>query len=306
MAKAAPRLPPAMHVVERDWLSSNNIVFIGADQCAVVDTGYPTHAPMTVALIQHLLQGRPLDRIVCTHLHADHCGGNAALLQRYPNAQIEVAASSLAAVARWDQTVLDHDAFNQPCDRFSASAGIDVGEHLRLGDLDWQAIGSPGHDADSLMLYNAAHRILISADALWANGFGVLFGELRGGSAFAEQRATLAVIDALDVAIVVPGHGPLFTDIKAALRRAHSRLDYLQADSVRQARITVKVMIKFMLLERQRLRMDELGPLLQRTPLLAEIHRRFFDEPVEQLAAGCAAELVNSGAARRDAHWLVN
>lgn len=79
-------LPNSMRVFERGWLSSNNILFfddeVGDGEhggCALVDSGYLTHAPQTVALVQHALQGKPLRRLLNTHLHSDHCGGNAAL-----------------------------------------------------------------------------------------------------------------------------------------------------------------------------------------------------------------------------------
>src|SRR5690606_25945662 len=71
------RLPPSIQVFERGWLSSNNILFTGADGTALVDSGYVTHAPQTLALVRQVLAGRPLERLLNTHLHSDHCGGNA-------------------------------------------------------------------------------------------------------------------------------------------------------------------------------------------------------------------------------------
>ena len=52
-----PRLPATMQVFERGWLSSNNILFTGADN-ARVDSGYLTHAPQTLALVHHALGTR--------------------------------------------------------------------------------------------------------------------------------------------------------------------------------------------------------------------------------------------------------
>ncbi|HJV95149.1 MAG TPA: MBL fold metallo-hydrolase, partial [Albitalea sp.] len=66
-------LPDSMRVFERGWLSSNDILFIDDEAhggCALVDTGYCTHAPQTVALVQHALQGKPLRRLLNTHLHS--------------------------------------------------------------------------------------------------------------------------------------------------------------------------------------------------------------------------------------------
>jgi predicted Fe-S protein YdhL (DUF1289 family) len=75
------QLPASMRVFERGWLSSNNILFMDDDTAALVDSGYVTHAPQTLALLQHALQGRALDLLLNTHLHSDHCGGNALLQQ---------------------------------------------------------------------------------------------------------------------------------------------------------------------------------------------------------------------------------
>jgi glyoxylase-like metal-dependent hydrolase (beta-lactamase superfamily II) len=74
-------------VFERGWLSSNNILFIGKGSAALVDTGYCTHAQQTMELVSAALKGRSLDHIVNTHLHSDHCGGNAALQAAYPAVQ---------------------------------------------------------------------------------------------------------------------------------------------------------------------------------------------------------------------------
>ncbi len=43
-------------------------------------------------------------------------------------------------------------------------------------------------------------------DALWENGFGVIFPELEGESGFAEQAAVLERIAELDAHVVIPGH----------------------------------------------------------------------------------------------------
>jgi glyoxylase-like metal-dependent hydrolase (beta-lactamase superfamily II) len=49
-----------------------------------------------------------------------------------------------------------------------------------MGGLNWQALAVPGHDMEALGYYNPEKRILISGDALWENGFGVIFPELLG------------------------------------------------------------------------------------------------------------------------------
>ncbi|MBP8225481.1 MAG: MBL fold metallo-hydrolase, partial [Acidovorax sp.] len=95
-------LPPDITVLERGWLSANNIVFHGRHGTAVVDTGYCSHADQTVALVHGALAGRALDRILNTHLHSDHCGGNAALQQAWPGVETSIPPGQAAHVRHWD------------------------------------------------------------------------------------------------------------------------------------------------------------------------------------------------------------
>ena len=60
-------------VFERGWLSSNNVLVQGEASTALVDSGYCTHATQTLALVQEALKQRPLDLLLNTHLHSDHC-----------------------------------------------------------------------------------------------------------------------------------------------------------------------------------------------------------------------------------------
>jgi glyoxylase-like metal-dependent hydrolase (beta-lactamase superfamily II) len=298
-------LPPSMRVFERGWLSANNILFTGRDQTALVDSGYLTHAPQTLALVRHALGERPLDLLVNTHLHSDHCGGNAALQAHYGSFTMIPAAES-DAVRAWDQDALSYKATGQQCARFGFDATIAPGDDLVLGDLRWQALAAPGHDPRSLIFYCREEGILISADALWENGFGVIFPELDGESGFAEARDTLALIADLDVRLVIPGHGAPFTDAGGALARANSRLDFLQADPKRNAENAVKVMLKFLLLERQRIAVPDVAPMFVSIPLLANAGRRFLHRAPDELAAWAIASLVRAGAARIDGAMLVN
>ena len=75
-------------MLERGWLSSNNIVMTGPEDTVLVDSGYLAHAPQTLALVEQALfdqnlGARALEQLVNTHCHSDHMGGNAALQRRY-------------------------------------------------------------------------------------------------------------------------------------------------------------------------------------------------------------------------------
>ena len=95
------KLPSCMHILERGWLSSNNILFLGENENVIIDTGYVTHAEQTLQLVQHILGDRPLHKIYNTHLHSDHCGGNKILHDHY-QAKIAIPEAEFYKVNDWD------------------------------------------------------------------------------------------------------------------------------------------------------------------------------------------------------------
>jgi glyoxylase-like metal-dependent hydrolase (beta-lactamase superfamily II) len=290
------KLPASMEVFERGWLSSNNILFVGRHETALVDSGYATHAAQTVALVEHALQGRPLDRLVNTHLHSDHCGGNAALQRRF-SCRTAIPAAEAAKVQTWNEDELTYEATGQQCERFRFDETLTPGDVITLGDLPWQVLGAPGHDPHSLVFFCPDEGILISADALWEHGFGVVFPELEGESGFAEVRATLDMIAALDVKLVIPGHGAPFSNIGKALETAYSRLEYFAADPARNAQNAIKVLLKFLLLEKQSLPLAQVPQLMSEMYLFGEANRRFLHKDENELAKWAIEQLVRVGAA---------
>ncbi|WP_322091482.1 MBL fold metallo-hydrolase [Paraburkholderia bannensis] len=289
-------LPASLRVFERGWLSSNNILLVDEERTALVDTGYATHAEQTVALVQHALAGRALDTIVNTHLHSDHCGGNAQLQAQWRSETL-IPAASEHAVRAWDEARLTFGATGQTCERFTFTGTLAPGMRLKLGGIDWDVIGAPGHDPDSLMLYASEPRVLISADALWEHGFGVIFPELEGESGFAEQHAVLDAIAQLDVATVIPGHGAPFSDVGAALERAYSRLAWLRADPSRNAKNALKVLIVFKLLEVRAMRFAALEAMLEDAAILHAAAQQLAPQSAwPTLLRELAGELAKSGA----------
>lgn len=289
-------LPPTLRVFERGWLSSNNVLLFDDRQSAtLVDTGYVSHGAQTLELVRHALGGRRLTRIVNTHLHSDHCGGNA-LLKREFGTSIVIPPGHADAVRTWDETVLSFAATGQRCDRFTYDALIMPGETLRMGSRDWQALAAPGHDPNSVVLWNAEDRVLISADALWQHGFGAIFPEIEGESGFAEQRAILELIAQLGPQLVIPGHGAPFADVEDALVRAGKRLDALAASPERNARQVAKVLIKFYLLEVREIAFDALVEHLQGARYFLIINERYFRLPFNDFIRRLVDELVSGGA----------
>jgi glyoxylase-like metal-dependent hydrolase (beta-lactamase superfamily II) len=149
------------------------------------------------------------------------------------------------------------------------------------------------------MLFDRRDGVLVSADALWQNGFGVVFPEIAGEPGFDDVAAVLDAISALPVRVVVPGHGAPFGDVAGALARARARLAGLQADPARHARHALKVLLKYHLMEERRQPLAEALDWAERTPLLAGLWLRFPPAGVatpRAWAERVVAELVDAGA----------
>ena len=270
----APAALQGLTVLERGWLSSNNVLLHGQGAGAVlVDSGHVLHGTQTLALLRTAVDGEPLARIVNTHLHSDHCGGNA-LLQRSLGCSITVPPGGWAAARDWDETALSYRATGQRCERFRPDEVLAPGQSIDGGGRSWQALAAPGHDPDSIMLFDARHGVLISADALWEHGFGVVFPELEGESAFDDVEQVLDLIERLDVRWVIPGHGAPFDDAVGALHRARQRLAAFRADPTRHARHGIKVMIKYHLMEERQQTWPDFEAWFGATPLCQAVWQR--------------------------------
>ncbi|MCL4747111.1 MAG: MBL fold metallo-hydrolase [Burkholderiaceae bacterium] len=310
-----PALPRSIQLIERDWLSCNQVLLFdeahdpGETAVTLIDSGYVKHAALTVSLVEHALARRALPRralrtLINTHLHSDHCGGNAAIRENF-GVRVLVPAGEFDAVRQWDESRLSYRASGQRCARFEADQSLAPGARLRMGGAEWDVLAAPGHDSNSLILHCPAHRILISADALWESGFGLIFPELEGGSGFAEQRAVLRLIATLDVRTVIPGHGPAFSDVAAALGRAHARLDALVADPRRNARSALRVLVKFILLDRESLDLAPLAAELSEATVMTSAARMVGMSLADALD-WAAVELERQGQLRREGDTLFN
>lgn len=303
----ASGLPANLLVFERGWLSSNNILFRGDTSCALVDSGYSSHSAQTVALVQHALGGRPLDVLLNTHLHSDHCGGNAALQAQHPSLQTLIPPGLAPHVANWDPVALTYEPTGQYCPPFRFDGLLQSGHEVVLGGSAWQVHSAPGHDPHSVILFEPRERALISADALWENGFGVIFQELEGDEAFDEVGKTLDLIEHLKPLTVIPGHGNVFSAVDGALATARKRLDGFLRDPVKHARHAAKVLLKFKLLELQQLPQVDLSAWAAATPYLHMVQKRFFaGADLREWVGELSDDLIRSGAARREGGFILN
>ena len=299
-------LPPQLRVFVRGWLSSNNVLLKSTEGHVLIDSGYVRHALSTLDLLssQEGLGAEPLALLVNTHCHSDHMGGNAAIKTRY-GCPIALPEGEAPLIDAWEQEALLLAYADQRADRFAYDEVIRPGESRVWGGLEWRALAAPGHDMAALVFFNPEHRILVSGDALWADGYGFVMPQEIDPRAFPAARATLEMLAALDASIVIPGHGEPFADVGAALERAFARTAAFEADPLRAARNALKIVLTFTLLDRGRLPLAALPAYVDRVGIYRDFNARFFRVSPQELAQRLVAELEKARAARCENGWLV-
>jgi glyoxylase-like metal-dependent hydrolase (beta-lactamase superfamily II) len=331
------KLPAGIQVLERGWLSSNNILLYDGDRATLIDAGYVGHAAQTLELVKSALAGRrrefakhcfapapvgddaasprapnrgqrsevKLTRLINTHSHSDHIGGNATLKAAFA-CDILIPAGIEKMVAEWDAEALLLEPACQRADRFAHDGVIENHAALEMGGMTWQALPAPGHDMSALVYYCAERRILISGDALWNDGFGIIFGELMGkDDALPATRRTLEMIAGLAVDVVIPGHGAPFVDVPEALQRAFQRLAAFETDGTRMGRNAVRACFTFNLLDMQRLKEDDLPAYLKSVPFFDTVNQRVLKLSDDDFASWLLGDLLRARAVEVKDGWIL-
>ncbi|MET0382058.1 MAG: MBL fold metallo-hydrolase [Burkholderiaceae bacterium] len=290
--------PLGMTVIERGWLSANQVLLAaqGGVSAAIVDTGFGGHSAQTLALVDHALRGARLSRIVNTHLHSDHCGGNRALQDR-GSIETWIPAACLPWVRRWDEDALTYRFTGQPCPRFAADRPLVPGQTIALGPGEWEIHAAPGHDMDAVLLFEPQTRTLIAGDALWEERLAVIFPELVGDDGFRPARDTLALIERLRPREVIPGHGRPFHDVGRALAASRQRLDAFEADPSKHARHAARALLMFHLLDVRTARKAKLVAWMRKTPIYRVVADRtgLNDARFADWGAGHLQRLIDEG-----------
>jgi len=290
-----PALPDSIRVVVRGWLNSNQVVLRAPGENVVVDSGYSSHREKTLELLAAALDREPLERLVNTHCHTDHIGGNAAIASVY-GCRVTIPEGEVKNVEPWTPQSVWMREFDQRADPFRFDDTIAAGAAFAGGGFEWKAHAAPGHDMDALVFFEPSNRILISGDALWRDGMGLVW-PVEGANPFIEAaRETLAAIERLGPAIVIPGHGEPFSEVAAAIAGVRSRLEALAADPARNARHVAKVLFVFALLERGSMRAEEVPAYLASVPCYGELSGRFLGLEPPALADLILGDLARAGA----------
>jgi glyoxylase-like metal-dependent hydrolase (beta-lactamase superfamily II) len=290
-------IPSSLRVIVRGWLSCNQVVMLAPGDNVLVDSGYCTQREQTLERLAgpEGLDGEPLERLINTHCHSDHMGGNSAIASAY-GCRVTIPAGEVKHVAPWTPQSVWMAQFDQRADPFHFDDTIQAGDAFEGGGFEWEAHAAPGHDMDALMFFEPRRRILVSGDALWEGGMGFVWPEEGDNPFIAAAHEALSRIESLDPGVVIPGHGRPFGNARKSIDAVRARLDAFAGDPRKNARHVVKVMFVFALLERGGMAVADVPGYLGRIPCYRQLSDRFLGLDPPALAEWMLADLERGGA----------
>lgn len=179
------------------WQANAYLVWDGRSPDALVlDPGMGAAQPLVARVAT---AGLRLHLIANSHGHIDHVFDNAALKE---------ASGAPLAIHPDDAYRLDgRNAYGFEVTPSVAERNLREGDQVRIGDLVWDVLHTPGHTEGSVCLYEERLGILLSGDVLFAGTYGRT--DLPGGDDVAMVTSLARLARELPGAVrVLPGHGP--------------------------------------------------------------------------------------------------
>jgi glyoxylase-like metal-dependent hydrolase (beta-lactamase superfamily II) len=171
-------------------------VLVRGGEAAIVDTGIAgSEGAIGEALKRIGLDWPAVGHVILTHMHPDHAGSAAAVLDKAPDAKGYAGAPDLPAIVvrRTLIAVADGDKV-----------------------FDLRIVATPGHTAGHVAVFDEVGGLLVAGDAL-----GTSSGALEGSNPQftadpGAAKASVAKLGALTFATLLVGHGePILTGASA-------------------------------------------------------------------------------------------
>jgi glyoxylase-like metal-dependent hydrolase (beta-lactamase superfamily II) len=215
----SPLLLPAHNPSPMTGAGNNTYLLIGADRsAALIDAGVgePAHLRELAATLD--ARRGQLHTVLVTHGHPDHSAGAPAIARAHPTASF--------AKCPWPE---EDAQYAVPWRTLSS------GQVVVAGGEPLTVVHTPGHSPDHASFWHEPSRTLFVGDLVVLGG-SVMIHWSRGGD-LAQYLASLAALQALDPARLLPAHGPPIEDpqpvlagyIEHRLQRERQIVDALRA-----------------------------------------------------------------------------
>jgi glyoxylase-like metal-dependent hydrolase (beta-lactamase superfamily II) len=179
------------------WVTNAYLVWDGrSPEALVLDPGMGAAAAL---MERAAANGLRLHLVANSHGHIDHIFDNAAIV---------AASGAPLAIHPDDAYRLDgRNNYGMVVERSVATRDLREGDQIRVGDLVFDVLHTPGHSEGSVCLYEERAGLLLAGDVLFAGSYGRT--DLPGGDDEL-MVASLARLsrDLPDAVRVLPGHGP--------------------------------------------------------------------------------------------------
>jgi len=221
------------------WGWSNAGLVVDGESTLLIDTLFDL--ALTERMLADMRRAVPaaarIDTLVNTHANGDHCYGNQLVRdarivasERTAAEMPELPPAAMAALVAQAPEMGELGAFFLRCFGAFHFDGIELvlpdqtfsGElRLRVGSREVQLIEvGPAHTKGDTLALLPAERVLFSGDILFNGGHPIAWaGPVSNWIAACDR------ILAMDVEVIVPGHGPVAD--KAAVRELKSYFEYL-------------------------------------------------------------------------------
>jgi glyoxylase-like metal-dependent hydrolase (beta-lactamase superfamily II) len=205
------------------WGWSNAGLIVGDGRSLLVDTLFDLHLTASMLdLMAPFTDTAPVTSLVNTHANGDHCYGNGEVVSKWP--EVEIVASTAAAEEMPEVPPSMLDALNQ--------APGDVGDLFRsfFGEFDFSGIElqlptrtfddrleldvggrsvelievGPAHTAGDVIVHVPDASTVYTGDILFIGGTPIVWA-----GPLSNWIAACDLMLSMDVATVVPGHGPI-------------------------------------------------------------------------------------------------
>ena len=186
------------------WSNPNenncNTYLINGDYKILIDPGH-------FHLLDHVLKGLSalsldpgdIDLVIITHGHPDHMEG----IKKFAGTSTRIAVSKIEM--DFIQQAAPHYGEALGITRFQPDFFLEEGD-LKLGDMNFRVINTPGHSPGSVCLYWPENKVLFTGDVVFNQGVGRT--DLPGGNG-RELKESIKLLSGLEVEHLLTGHGDI-------------------------------------------------------------------------------------------------
>ncbi len=202
-----PVVEGVYHIVARESIIPDSNIFLvrKGERFSIFDAGISHYYRDTVAAIEELgLALSGLDKVILTHTHLDHSGSVPHFLEDAKDAELWVSRVEGEYLEQGNDTIVLGSMWGQRLPPLSVARKLEEGDVIKVGDLTFQVLLTPGHSIGSLCFFEPSQGILISGDVVFRHGS---FGRVDFPTGNATQlKESIARLTELPVQILLPGH----------------------------------------------------------------------------------------------------